>query len=203
VKYGFLDICIVLASIAIAVVPADAGVPAQSVQSMADICKLPGYTCINQAIEVRLVKKDGSVFDHSYDPPTAVIQHGNQINLFAGQTLNVEVNVLADGSLANFHLVRKIVHPRYTLTFEFKQIQSDNAGWQMLLVIHNPFKRWLKYRAGYMLLSPDLPNFYATSVCPVIPGGKAAETWPYPIFQLELLDLRLVRIKGNTITCEK
>jgi hypothetical protein len=70
----------------------------------------------------------------------------------------------------------------------------------MMLSLHNPFNRPLKFNMGIMPMGSD--DLYKTSSCPIIAGGGSYEMWPYPIFQVVLGDGRLMNPDDSTACVE-
>jgi hypothetical protein len=68
----------------------------------------------------------------------------------------------------------------------------------MVLTISNPYRKPLKFNMGVMRL--DQERLLKTSSCPIGPGMKAFESWPYPIFQVVLGRGRLLR-EDDASTC--
>ena len=99
-----------------------------------------------------------------------------------------------DGRLGRFHLVPKVVHPATTLVLHLEQ--SDHG---MLLMVHNPFGRALRYHAGIRRL--DDAGFSPTDTCPVMAKLGGIEMWPEPLFQVRLAGLRLEAAKTPDLTC--
>ena len=69
----------------------------------------------------------------------------------------------------------------------------------MLLKVHNPFDRAIKYHAVMMLTESD--KMYKTSSCPVIAKGKSFESWSHEIFQLMLFEFKF-HTKKESMKCE-
>ena len=61
----------------------------------------------------------------------------------------------------------------------------------VLALISNPFDRYLRYEAS--IENAETQQVQYTSSCPVGPGLKSFETWPYPIIQLAMTKIRLLR----------
>ena len=129
--------------------------------------------------------------------PPAVQDHA--IWIFPGETLWIEADFAADGTLLSARSVNEPSDPKRTLTLRFTQSPDLADGTDMMLEIAGPLDRPLKYRLGMMPL--DKEALYKTSSCPVLPGTQAIEHWPFPIFQLVLTDLRLLG-DGEHLTCE-
>jgi hypothetical protein len=128
-------------------------------------------------IHVVLKRQDGTVFDQTYALMPAVEQTGAFV--MAGQTLLFEADRNGD-RLSNLKLVEKITHPEKTISATLEQAKDG----QMMLTIHNPFDKYLKFKMQIMPLGRD--DLYKTSSCPAVPKGGDFELWPYPILQVWL-----------------
>lgn len=158
------------------------------------MCKQPSpFQCVDRPFTVTLKKRDGSTYTHTFEPPMPVI-HKGVITVFAGQTLNVEAVPGPGGRLGRFNLVRKVVHPARTLV-----LQLEQSGRGMMLTVHNPFDRPLRYEAGIRRL--DDSGFTPSDVCPVMAKLGGIEAWPEPLFQVRLTDLHLEAAKTPDLTC--
>jgi len=142
-------------------------------------------------VRVTLKKKDGSLYDKTFDTMPVVQDEG--VIVLAGHSVFFEADI-KDNQLINLKLVDTIVHPEKTVTAKFQQM--DNGG--MMLSLHNPFNKLLKVKMGIMPLNSE--KLYYTSSCPVIASGGSYEMWPYPIFQVWLGNLRLLDEQEN-INC--
>ncbi len=143
-------------------------------------------------LRVILKQKDGKIYDKTFAvfPPT-VQDFG--IAVVAGQNIYVEAEIEGD-RLTNYRVVEQIVNPKTTITAKFEQMEDGG----MMLTLHNPFNKTLKFNMGIMPL--DAEDLYKTSSCPVIAGGNSFEMWPYPIFQLVLSNGRLME-PSNSVAC--
>lgn len=158
------------------------------------LCTQPSpFQCVDKPFTVTLTKRDGSTYSHTFEPPMPVIQRG-AITIFSGQTLNIEAEVGPDGRLGHLKLVPRVVHADTTLV-----LQLEQSGSGMLLSVHNPFDRPLRYKAGIRPLGDK--GFAATDVCPVMAKLGGIEMWPEPLFQVQLQDLQLLEGKNPDLTC--
>lgn len=151
-----------------------------------------------QNTHFRVKLEDASYYEYNgeLDPP--VIQSG-LITLYPGESIHVEAEIAGD-ALVNLNLVQEIANPDRTITFKFWQEPSTSKGTGMMLSVHNPFDRYLRYELGIMKF--DSTEVQYSSSCPVLPGRFAYEHWPYPLFQLAMTNLRLVDIDNEQISCE-
>lgn len=152
----------------------------ESQKGHAEMCEK--VTC-QRNIRVVLKKKDGTIYDRTFDVLPVVQDNG--VFVVAGQTVNFEVEVVGE-RLTSFKLVNVVSDPSKTIVAKFEQM--DNGG--MMLSLKNPFARHVKFNMGIMPLGKD--GLYKTSSCPVVSGGGSYESWPYPIFQVFLSNPRLL-----------
>jgi len=155
-----------------------------------DMCKMVGC-----AFDVRVVlkQKDGSTYDKTL--PVVPVVQPNGVSVYAGQSVLFEADIQGD-QLGNFKLVRSVEHPEKTLSANLEQT-SDNS---MRLTVRNPLKQHLKIAMGIMPL--DHTQLVKTSSCPVVAGGASFELWPYPVFQVFLGNIRLLKDLGQA-TCSE
>jgi hypothetical protein len=139
-------------------------------------------------VRVTLKKKDGSLYDRTFDSMPVVQDEG--VMVLAGHSVFFEADI-KDNQLKNLKLVDTIVNPEKTVTAKFEQMDDG----QMMLSLHNPFNKHLRVKMGIMPL--DSEDLYPTSSCPVIASGGSYEMWPYPIFQVWLGTPRLLGEKEN------
>ena len=142
-------------------------------------------------VHVILKQKDGSTYDKTLR--TVPVVQPNGVSVYAGQSVLFEADVQGN-QLANLKLVKTIEHPEKTLSASLEQ-DSDNS---MRLTLHNPFNRNLKIAMGIMPL--DHVNLLKTSSCPVLAGKIGFELWPYPIFQVWLGDMQLLK-ESSEMAC--
>ena len=142
-------------------------------------------------VHVVLKQKDGSTYDKRLR--TVPVVQPNGVSVYAGQSVLFEADVQGD-QLVNLKLVKTIEHPDKTLSASLVQ-DSDNS---MRLTLHNPFNQNLKIAMGIMPL--DHVDLLNTSSCPVLAGKIGFELWPYPLFQVWLGNMRLLR-EPNDMAC--
>jgi hypothetical protein len=144
-------------------------------------------------IRVELKQKDGSAFSQVYDALPVVQEAG--VSVYGGNSVQFEAEVV-DGVLTNLRLVKEVLHPERTVTAKLEQ--GDDG--HMMLVTTNPFDKPLRIRMGVMPLSHD--RLVRTSSCPVMSKGSSFEMWPYPIFQVFLGDMRLMKPDESMVCAE-
>lgn len=145
-----------------------------------------------RGLRIILKQKDGKTYDQTFAVFPAIVQ-GIGVTVAAGQTIHVEAGIDGD-RLVDYRAVERVTNPKATITATFEQMEDGG----MMLSLHNPFDKALKFNMGIMPL--DAEDLYKTSSCPVVAGGSSYELWPYPIFQLVLGNGRLLE-PGNTVAC--
>jgi hypothetical protein len=131
------------------------------------------------------------------DLPQSPIIVGNEINLIPGEKYFIE---LADinNTPTNFKLIDSLKDSSKTLIVEFKQDTSDKKKPSMLLIIHNPFAKILKYDA--LIHRQGTTRLVYTSSCPMCPKCGAYESWPYPIVRILLSKFRFLEKNSKEST---
>ena len=115
----------------------------------------------------------------------------NEVYLFAGETFGINVTIARNG----FSKVTYQPEPAKA-DVEFKFTQEKSAtGFMMLLVIQNRLKHSVSLDA--LMTVPGDKGIHETSVLPIGPGRSNTESWPHPIVQLMLKNLRLSSSAGQ------
>jgi hypothetical protein len=165
----------------------------------AKLCTKSDYQCVNHAINISLLKEDGSTYKTKLQPPTPVI-HGGNVHIYAGQTIYVEAD-MSKGKLTGLRLVQTLKHPDKTLILRLTQQTKSKEKTSMLLLIYNPFDKNLKYHAHIVSLDDVDDSGNKTITCPVKVKNTAAEIWPNPLVQVILKDFKLIDPKTKRV-CE-
>ncbi len=151
-----------------------------------------------ERLRVRLRQAGSGYFDRTYRRLPPVVQPAF-VSIYAGETLYIEAEEGEKGPVNLLH-VEENRNPDRTIEIEFEQDGESGDGLGMLLVVRNPFARPLRYNLSMMPL--DREEMYATSSCPVVPGGTTFESWPFPIFVIAMANLRFLGPEGP-FRCEK
>ena len=141
---------------------------------------------------IRLIKKDGSVFEQKHEYLYPIVQ-------FFGITILPDEHIMitgkfTDGVLTDIKALSNSNDDIPLITFDFKQ-----DGEQMLLTVENHSKFDIKYNLAMMPLKEG--RMLKTSSCPVSAGNMAFESWPFPIYQLLIPKIFRVNIEDKT-KCE-
>ncbi len=123
--------------------------------------------------------------------PVPYVAEGD-IYLFIGESFGINVKVVDDKVL---QIVYQPDLSKADVQFKFTQEQSKDSL-MSLLIIQNNTKHVLYFDA--VMTKPDDKNFYNTSIVPVPAGLKDFESWPHPIVQLALRNLRFTDDKAHT-----
>ena len=114
---------------------------------------------------------------------------GDDVHLFAGENFGINVTMVGDQ-------VSRITYQRDPAKgdVEFKFTQ-EKKGPMMMLFIRNGLTRRLFFDASMTV--PERKGVYRTSVLPVEPAATNVESWPHPIVQLVLRNLRFSPAAGT------
>ena len=77
------------------------------------------------------------------------------------------------------------------VTLKFTQEVQPNGTAMMMLHIHNKTKQTLNVDA--LMTVPDKKGIAKTCILPVQPGLSGFESWPHPIVQLVLRNIRIAK----------
>jgi len=108
------------------------------------------------------------------------------INVLAGEEVLVEFDE-TDGVLSNPRYVKTIAKPERTITFRLEQ---PNQGTTVLRV-KNPFTKNIIYDCLTQNSSEE--RLRKTSIIPVRAGLSNFESWPYPVVQVVVSNVRYVQ----------
>ena len=124
-------------------------------------------------------------FEHEGKAPFPVLQN-NLVVIYPGEKLFVEAAVV-DGRIKLERAVSSNQLPDRTIEFSF--FQTPNKP-NMVLIVKNPLPVTVKFQMA--LMRPDSEALQKTSSCPVLSAGRSIyEGWPYPIFQLVMMDVSI------------
>lgn len=126
--------------------------------------------------------------EHYYEQEFGKIPyvHDNNVYLFKGDAFGIDLNI------TNQTIQRISYQPdtnKAAVAFTFAQELRDNGEGMMLLVIRNQTKHKLFIDA--LMTVPKREEPQKTSILPVEPGLTGYESWPHPIVQLMLRNIRL------------
>lgn len=110
----------------------------------------------------------------------------NNVYLFAGESFGLKLDI-SNGKIATVSYQKE--KKGADIELAFKQETQKDGRTMMLLKLKSNIKQKLYLNALTVVLDRKRP--LETSIMPVAPGLGSFETWPYPILQLVLTDLRL------------
>jgi hypothetical protein len=117
------------------------------------------------------------------------IVQGNLVTIFPEETIYLAFDPGAEGP-ENLRSVKSADNSSDVLTFKLWQEATQNEGVGMMLYVHNPHKRHIKYDLGMQVI--DSEDTFKTSSCPLMPELSGYEMWSHPIFQLVMTNFRWV-----------
>jgi hypothetical protein len=126
--------------------------------------------------------------EHYYEQkiPKIPYVHENDVYLFKGDSFGIDLNITND-------VIQSVVYQPDTnkaaVTFRFSQIVETDGKSMMILETKNNTKQKLFFDA--LMTVPDRQRAMKTSLLPVRPELGSYESWPHPIVQLVLRNIRL------------
>lgn len=144
-----------------------------------------------EARTVRVRREDGSTFEWNV-PRLPIVTRDGLITVFAGEQVHVELTV--DKDALAVRAVPKVVRPKSTVSFRLTQTD----GTAMRLTVSHNLPANLKYSLGLML--PAGGGLQTAPSCAAASGTVATETWPYPVFQVVITNLRFLPA-GAPLSC--
>lgn len=116
----------------------------------------------------------------------------NVVYLFAGENFGINVTITDDR-------ISRIIYQhdpsKADVEFKFTQEKSPQ-GFIMLLITRNKLKRKIRFDA--LMTLPDKKEVYKTTVLPIDRTLSSFESWPHPIVQLVLENVRFSEEKSPT-----
>ncbi|MES2820882.1 MAG: hypothetical protein V4812_18060 [Pseudomonadota bacterium] len=113
----------------------------------------------------------------------------NTANVVSGETIFLEAIVVA-GKIENLKYIKSNINPDKTIVMTLAAIEDDPSKISTVLKISNPLNEALTYKA--MLHSASANEFQKTTTCPVTAKGSSYESWAFPVFQMALMNFKLV-----------
>ncbi len=123
-------------------------------------------------------------YEEHYDKRIPYVAESD-VYLFSGEDFGVNLSIKGDD------ISEVIYQPdakKADVWFSFKQAK-ELRGIGMILIIQNKLK-WRLYMDALMTV-PDKKGIYKTSIVPIDAGLSDYESWPHPIVQLVVRNLRL------------
>lgn len=130
-------------------------------------------------VDIDLTQADGRLYHRHFDllPPSVQPQ---LVTVYPGQTVKVAAT-FKDGKFAGWAEATAAKLGDVVLSFDLRQ---GSAG--MMLSVHNDSETRVKLSVAKVDLQAASDEPKHTSSCPVMPGGGDFETWPEPVFQIDV-----------------
>jgi hypothetical protein len=128
--------------------------------------------------------------EHFYEEKFGKIPfvHGGDIYLFKGDEFGLNLDI-QDNSIRTVKYQPDVKKADVTLKFT-QEVQPDGTA-MMMLHIHNNTKHTLNVDA--LMTVPGKKGIVKTSILPVRAGLSGFESWPHPIVQLVLRNIRIAK----------
>jgi predicted acyl esterase len=128
--------------------------------------------------------------EHFYEQKFDKIPFVNDgdVYLFKGDEFGLTLDI-HDNSIRTVKYQSDVKKADVTLKFT-QEVQPDGSA-MMMLHIHNNTKQTLHMDA--LMTVPDKKGIAKTSILPVQPGLSGFESWPHPIVQLVLRNIRIAK----------
>ena len=136
-------------------------------------------------LRLRVSDKEYAEFDFPKGPYVA----DGFINLLNGEELNVEFEDQG-GKLINPRYVKEVIHAERTINMKLGQLETGTV-----FTIKNPFSQPIIYDCAIQHFQHQ--KFTRTSVVQVPAKLVSFESWPYPITQLVISNVRYQSARTN------
>jgi hypothetical protein len=132
--------------------------------------------------------------EHYYEESFGKIPYvaDNDVYLFKGDAFGVDL-LITNGVISG--IAYQAETNKASMTFHFTQEAKGDGGAMMLLVIKNQSKH--KVFMDALMTVPGKKGLLKTSILPVEPKLSGYESWPEPIVQLVLRNIRLTEKPGT------
>jgi hypothetical protein len=128
--------------------------------------------------------------EHYYEQKVGKIPyvHKGAVYLFKGDEFGLMLDI-QNNSVRNVKYQKDVKKADVTLKFTQEVLREGTS--MMMLHIHNNTKHTLNVDA--LMTVPGHKEIAETSILPVHPGLSGFETWPHPIVQLVLQNIRIAK----------
>lgn len=109
----------------------------------------------------------------------------NDVYLFNGERFGIKATI-SDNEIVRIRYEKDLKEA--DVTFEFKQDKDNEGSLMTLLIIKNKLPHRLHLDA--LMTRPDSKEIFRTRILPVEAKLMSIESWPHPIVQLVLRNLR-------------
>lgn len=155
--------------------------------SISSICFAQNDKPQRDAFKLKLAVDEEQYYKMDIDQSPYFV-HEKILQIFPGEDLLIEAEIVSD-TIASMKVVKKNLNPEKTISIKFEQVTEDRIPQQMILSVHNPFKRSLNYNAAMYIIGHD--DWIDTSIIPVMPNLLGMEMWQDIIITLTLHKWRL------------
>lgn len=118
--------------------------------------------------------------------------HQNDVYLFKGDELGITFEI-RDNTIKAVKYQPDIL--KAAVTLKFTQEVKTNGTAMMMLVIRNRTEKKLNMDA--LMTVPEKEGVAKTTILPIGPGLSNYESWPHPIVQLVLRNMRIEKESGS------
>ena len=150
----------------------------------------PKQATMRQPFTLRLKIDKQNYSDIHYDRQPYVRE--NEVYLFSGDKFGVNLVVKESGAV-EVHYQPDVT--KADVVFGFEQPKELQDGLGMALTIDNKMKRTVSMEG--LMSVPGKKDVFKTSILPVKAGKSGLESWPHPISQLVLGNLKLVEVTAE------
>jgi hypothetical protein len=123
-------------------------------------------------------------YEENFDRKIPFVAH-NKVYLFAGESFGLKLGI-ANGEFSTVTYQKE--KKGADIEAKFKQEMQANGDAMMMLTLKSNIKQVLYLDA--LMTVPGEKGIHKTSILPLQPGLTGYETWPHPIVQLVLTNLR-------------
>lgn len=172
------------------------GQPSEAEQRAKEIEAVCAKAHCRSARTVSLRLENGKTFERDV-PRLPIVLPDGLITVFPGEEIHIELRI-ADGAIKSARAVPKVARRSSTVSFRLGQAPGHVAS---ELTVTNGLPHNLKFTAVMMLPSTGR-QLHPAATCPVQPGLSAHETWPQPVFQLVISNLRILP-EDDPLNCDR
>ncbi|MGA1870951.1 MAG: hypothetical protein ACMUJM_20635 [bacterium] len=141
-------------------------------------------TVFRETFTLKLHVDKGHYYEEKFDRIPYI--HNNAVYLFAGESFGINLQ-MENQKIKNILYQKDI--DKADIDFRFSQEIEKDGSSMMMLVIKNKTKN--KIFMDALMTIPGKKGIYQTTILPLMPGLSGYESWPHPIVQLVLKDIRL------------
>ncbi len=140
-------------------------------------------------LKIRVDK--GQYYEERYERKIPYVA-ANDVYLFCGESFGLKLGI-TDGEVVSVTYQKEKTGA--DVEVEFKQEDGKDGEPMTMLVLKSNVKRALFIDA--LMTVPERKGIFKTSILPLQPGRMGFESWPHPIVQLVLRNLRFTQTTPN------